>query len=227
MTDMHVLLQGVVGSTAYGLATPESDVDRLGIFAWPTRRWFDLGPPKDTVDSHDPDICMHEVAKACRLLLGGNPTVNEVLWLEEYETCTQLGQELIGIRTAFLSAKRVHDAYLGYATQQFRRLLTRGKFDSDSPERRVAKHARHLMRLVNQGYDLYTTGSFRVRLENPESYHEFGQRVLADPEAAVPFMAEAEERFASAKTVLPDAPDTTVVQAWLYKVRDQFYEAGY
>lgn len=83
------------------------------------------------------------------------------------------------------------------------------------------------MRLVDQGYDLYTTGSFRVRLENPERYHEFGQRVLADPQEAVPFMAEAEERFAAAKTVLPDTADTAVVQAWLYKVRDQFYEAGY
>lgn len=222
----HTLLSGIVGSTAYGLATPDSDVDRLGIFAWPTRRWFDLAPPKETLDSHEPDICMHEAGKAVRLLLGGNPTVNEILWLEDYEWCSPLGEELIKIRTSFLSAKRVHDAYLGYATQQFRRLLTRGKFDSDIPERRVAKHARHLMRLVNQGYDLYTTGSFSVRLEDPERYHEFGRAVQADPQAAVPFMAQAQERFKKARTVLPEDPDFLVVEGWLHKVRDELYEAA-
>jgi predicted nucleotidyltransferase len=224
---MNVLLRGVVGSVAYGLATPESDIDRLGVFAWPTARWFDLVAPKETLDSHEPDICMHEAAKAVRLLLGGNPTVNEILWLEEYEVRAPLGEELISIRQAFLSAKRVRDAYVGYATQQFRRLLTRGKFDSDIPERRVAKHARHLMRLVDQGYDLYTTGSFSVRLEHPERYHEFGEQVMADSQAAVPFMAEAEERFAKAKTVLPEDPDYLEVEGWLHRVRDYYYwESG-
>ena len=33
---MHILLQGVVGSTACGLAGPDSDIDRLGVFAWLT-----------------------------------------------------------------------------------------------------------------------------------------------------------------------------------------------
>lgn len=32
-----MLLAGIVGSTAYGLAGPDSDVDRLGVFAVPTR----------------------------------------------------------------------------------------------------------------------------------------------------------------------------------------------
>ena len=225
MKKPHILLQGVVGSTAYGLATPESDVDRLGVFTWPTRRWFDLVQPKETIDSHDPDFCMHEAAKAVRLLLGGNPTVNEILWLEGYEVCTSLGKELVSIRSSFLSAKRVHDAYLGYATQQFRRLLTRGKFDSDIPERRVAKHARHLKRLVDQGFELYTTGELHVRLLDPQSYRDFGEAVEKDPQAAVPFMAAAEEAFAKAKTVLPEDPDYLKVEGWLHHVRDEYYEA--
>ena len=31
-----VLLSGIVGSTAYGLAGPDSDVDRLGMYAAPS-----------------------------------------------------------------------------------------------------------------------------------------------------------------------------------------------
>ena len=40
---MHILLQGVVGSTAYGLSGPDSDVDRAGVFAHPTALLFEIG----------------------------------------------------------------------------------------------------------------------------------------------------------------------------------------
>ena len=42
---MHVLLSGVVGSTACGLAGPDSDVDRLGVYAAPTIEFHGLYPP--------------------------------------------------------------------------------------------------------------------------------------------------------------------------------------
>ncbi len=40
-----VLLAGIVGSTAYGLAGPDSDVDRLGVFAAPTLSLLGLDAP--------------------------------------------------------------------------------------------------------------------------------------------------------------------------------------
>lgn len=222
---MHILLQGIVGSTAYGLAGPDSDIDRIGVFAWPTQRLFALLPPPGSQVTQNPDMTYHEAAKAARLILGGNPTAAEILWLEEYEIRTPLGAEMISIRSAFLSAKRTRDAYLGYATQQFRKLLSRGdgRFGSDIPDRRTAKHARHLMRLVEQGYELYTTGHLRIRLEDPQRYLDFGEQVAADPQKAVPFMAAAEDRFAAARTVLPDEPSTGVVQSWLNRVRAAYY----
>lgn len=219
----HVLLQGVVGSTAYGLATPESDVDRLGVFAWPTSRWFDLEAPRETVDSHDPDNVLHEAAKACRLMLKGNPTVTEMLWLDEYEYCTALGEELIGIRDAFLSAPRVLESYLGYAKGQFHRLMNRGRFAPDIPERRTAKHARHIWRLVNQGRELYTTGKLTIRLENPEACRQFGERVANDPQHGGELIEAAEYDFATASTVLPEEPDVARVEGWLHRVRDYYY----
>lgn len=221
---MHILLQGVVGSTAYGLAGPDSDVDRLGVFAWDTQRLFAMDKPRDSIVTRSPDSTMHEAEKACRLILGGNPTCAEALWLDEYEIRTPLGAEMISIRRAFLSAKRTRDAYLGYAGQQFRKLLSRGDtFGSDIPGRRTAKHARHLMRLVDQGYELYTTGNLRIRLEDPQRYLDFGEQVSRDPQAAVPFMAAAEARFDAARTALPDEPSTGVVQGWLNRVRAAYY----
>ncbi len=225
---MRILLAGVVGSTAYGLAGPDSDVDRLGVFVWPTGRLFGLTAPNDSICTTKPDVTYHEAAKACRLILGGNPTAAELLWLETWETKTPLGDELVGIRSAFLSAKRTRDAYLGYATQQFRKLLSRdGKsFGSDIPERRTAKHARHLARLCDQGLELYTTGHLRIRLEDPQRYLDFGEQVAANPQSVVPFMAAAEQRFNDARTVLPDEPRTGVVEGWLHRVRRAYYEPG-
>jgi predicted nucleotidyltransferase len=228
----HVLLRGIVGSTAYGLAGPGSDIDRLGVFAAPTVAFHGLHPPTGraaTVVTHDPDLTLHEAAKAAHLLLAGNPTVNELLWLpaELYEVRTPLGDELIGLRRAFLSARRCRDAYFGYATTQLRRLVDTGEFQSKMRSRK-AKHGRHLLRLLDQGYALYTTGQLPIRVADPQRYLSFGEAVAADAEVARRALAEAERRFAAARTALPDEPDPAAVQAWLLRVRRAFLppEAG-
>lgn len=223
---MHVLLSGVVGSTAYGLAGPSSDVDRLGVFAVPTVELHGLRRPTESVVTTAPDVTMHEAAKWCRLALGGNPTVLELAWLpdELYEVRTGLGDELIGLRSALLSAPRVRDAYLGYAARQFRRLQARGDGSlSADLRKRTAKHARHLRRLCHQGHELYATGRLTVRVEDPEEYHRFGERVAADPSAAEPLLRHYEDAFATTRTVLPAEPDEAPVEAWLRRVRAHFH----
>jgi hypothetical protein len=212
-----VLLAGIVGSTAYGLAGPESDVDRLGVFAAPTLSLLGLDAPALSRVSAVPDVTMHEAGKAARLLLSANPTVTELLWLptDLYEHRTQLGAELVEIRSAFLSAARVRDAYLGYASQQFRKLPGR-------PDR-TAKHARHLKRLLDQGFALYASGSLTVRLDDPDSYRSFGERTAADPESARPVLADAHNRFDRTRSALPAEPDRDRVQGWLLRVRNAFW----
>ncbi|MEV5987429.1 nucleotidyltransferase domain-containing protein [Streptomyces sp. NPDC052051] len=226
MTVPNVLLTGIVGSTAYGLAHEGSDVDRLGMFAAPTEALHGLRRPKESHVSTAPDRTLHEAAKWCRLALGGNPTVMELVWLpaELYEVRTPLGDELIGIRTSFLCARRVRDAYLGYATQQFRRLEARGdgSFSADT-RKRTAKHARHLKRLCDQGLELHTTGKLTIRLENPQEYHDFGERVAADAEVARPLLRSVETAFDETRGVLPQQPDEAAVEAWLRRVRAHFY----
>ena len=229
MNVQNILLSGVVGSTAYGLAHAGSDVDRLGLFAAPTEELHGLHPPKESHVSTAPDRTLHEAAKWCRLALGGNPTVTELVWLpdELYEVRTPLGDELVDIRTTFLSAPRVRDAYLGYATQQFRRLLGRGdgSFSADT-RKRTAKHARHLKRLCGQGYELYTTGRLSIRVDDPESFHRFGEQVADDPETALPLLRRYESAFEEARSVLPEQPDERAADVWLRKVRRHFYASA-
>ncbi|GAA1388469.1 hypothetical protein GCM10009639_15010 [Kitasatospora putterlickiae] len=214
-----VLLSGIVGSTAYGLAHAGSDVDRLGLFAAPTEGFHGLHRPAESHVTTAPDRTLHEAAKWCRLALGCNPTASELVWLPEecYEVRTPLGEELIAIRRSFLSVRAVRNAYLGYATQQFRKLLTRDSTDP-ATRARAAKHARHLVRLLDQAVHLHETGHNRVRLPDPERVRGLGERIAVEPARAERLLAAATDRL-DRPGVLPDRPDERPADAWLRRVR--------
>lgn len=221
----EVLLLGVVGSTAYGLAGPDSDIDRLGMYAAPTIQFHGLHPPlaRDaSIVLHDPDVTYHEAGKLASLCLKGNPTVTELMWLNEYEILTSLGRELIDIRLSFLSAEQIRNSYFGYATAQFQRLLNTGEFQSKM-RKRTEKHARHLLRLLDQGFEVYSTGQLTIKVADPARYIEFGERVAKDPEAARVELRKAEERFNATSSPLPKYPDETTVEDWLHQVRKAHY----
>lgn len=224
ITEANVLLQGVVGSHAYGLNNEDSDIDRLGVYAAATREFHGLHPPMDraaTLVRSGPDITMHEALKFAKLCLGGNPTVTELLWLDEYEVKTDLGNDLLSIRTAFLSRKRVADAYIGYAMSQFKRLTDTGQFQSKQ-RARAEKHSRHMLRLFDQGLELYRTGTLTLKVTNPEWYRETGAQIAANPDLALPFLVKAKEDFENSKSPLPERPDDELVQSWVLRVRTQF-----
>ncbi|MGW4803902.1 nucleotidyltransferase domain-containing protein [Kitasatospora sp. NPDC004272] len=216
---MHVLLSGIVGSTAYGLAHAGSDLDRLGLFAAPTTAFHGLHRPAESHVTTRPDRTLHEAAKWCRLALSGNPTASELVWLpaELYEVRTPLGEELIGLREALLCGPAVRRSYLGYAGQQFRKLTARDRTDL-AGRAGAAKHARHLVRLVRQGVALHETGRLEIRLPDPEHVRALGERYADRPEDATALLADAETRF-DRPGVLPAAPDERPVEAWLQRVR--------
>ncbi len=225
---MNVLLSGIVGSTAYGLAGPGSDIDRLGVYAAPTVAFHGLTWPEESHVTTKPDATFHAARKAVRLILSSNPTATEILWLpaDLYEVRTPLADELIGIRASLASTKRVRDAFMGYSTQQFRKLEARGdgSFSADT-RKRTAKHARHLARLVKSGLRFYSTGHLPVRLEDPQWFLDFGERVAAgDVDLARQVMADAEQAFNETRSALPDQPDEQAAEAWLLRVRRAFLD---
>lgn len=227
--DDTTLLLGIVGSRAYGMATEASDTDRLGVYAAPTRAFHGLRTPTGkaaTRHTTDPDITMHEAAKFAGLALAANPTVMELLWLPDhlYEARTPLGDDLIRIRRAFFSRKRIADAYLGYAVQQFTKLKAAGRFP-DVPTSRIAKHARHLLRLVEQGTHLWVTGNLVLEVPDAARVFAFGDRVAAgNLEPAQWILRRARDTFDHSPTELPTEPGTEIVENWLHSVRGAFYE---
>ena len=218
---MNVLLSGVVGSTAYGLAHSGSDVDRLGMFAVPTVALHGLHAPRESIVTTNPDSTIHEARKAVALIMGSNPTASELLWLDAYEVRTDLGDELIALRERLLSEGGVRRAYLGYATQQLRKIKAHG------PESRIrqAKHARHLVRLLLQAQELHTTGRLTIRLADPDGVRRLGEEIAERPEAGDRLIACAEETL-DRPGVLPAQPDVAAADAWLRRVRAAYWEVA-
>lgn len=225
MKPDNIILEGVTGSTAYGLATENSDVDIKGIYLLPTSEVLSLGfnPQGTTKDHTDPDWVYHEVGKFMKLVIAGNPTVNELLWLEDYTILTPIGQMLIDNRKLFLSTKAVMNAYSGYAKGQAERLARRTAqgmegYDS-SLKNRFAKHTRHCFRLLLQARQLLETGELTVRVsqEDRERLFALGEAVNAD--SIVDEFIRQDTELKKVVSVLPDQPDYKALNELLFEIR--------
>ncbi len=215
----RILLEGIVGSQAYGLATPESDEDILGIFLLPAERFLGVGIPNEkqlTAHDTEPDFTYHELGKFCRLALGGNPTVLEFLWLSGYTKSEHAGQCLVANREKFLSNK-VRASFGGYAKQQALRLQERGNFASDL-KKRYSKHARHCFRLMRQGAHLLQTGEMRLKVEDRDEIFAVGE---LPPEKLIALFNEEYEAFHAIPSVLPDEPDYEGIEKLVRNLRWQ------
>ena len=221
----RVLLTGVVGSHAYGLEGPESDVDRMSVAMAPAEDFFGFNPPagrSGTRVQHEPeDHVTHELGKFCSLALKCNPSILEMLWLGRYEWSDPIGRELIGMRGAFLSRRLVKDAYLGYARAQFQRLQRRGDTFSSDTRNRTLKHARHLIRLAEQGMSLYRTGTMTVRVPDRERIFSLSEQFVEDPTKAAEYLEEVAKLYDEESTFLPENPASEEIEHWLKEVRLQ------
>lgn len=214
-----VLLSGVVGSQAYGMATPESDEDRLGVVLLPTSTLIGLAVHKETWTSTSPDVTFHEIGKFMNLALKANPTILDLLWLEDYEVIHPAGQRLRDVRTQFLSTKTVRSAFGGYAMDQVRSLQRRGDSFSSDTRNRTAKHARHCFRLMRQGEELLRTGTMSLRVPDRDALFALGESPV--PEIVERF-DEAFARFQAAPSVLPELLDMEAANALLLEIREDY-----
>lgn len=227
MKPDNIILEGVTGSTAYGLNTENSDVDIKGVYLLPTRKVLEMGfdPQHTTKDHVDPDWVYHEVGKFMKLVVSGNPTVTELLYLNEYTELSPIGQMLIDNRDAFLSTKAVMNAYRGYAFSQAKRLNNRTEqgldgYDS-SLKNRFAKHTRHCFRLLMQARQLLETGTLQVKVTPEQREYLFAMGEKTADEVVDEFMRQDAE-FENIVSVLPDEPDYERLNNLLYEIRMKY-----
>lgn len=215
MTSPNILLSGVVGSTAFGLARPGSDIDRLGVFIRPTREFFRIGVKhQDSLVSTAPDVTLHEVGKYVNLALKCNPTIMDLLYLEEYEQESWEGEWLLDIREDFISEPYVRSAYGGYAMGQIKRI--KQELANEGRQKRVAKHARHCFRLLRQGQQLLDYGTLTVKVPDPEFYWAFDEMTAEQIEKE---FWKAFAAFNDRVGILPQQPRTDRLQDFINHVR--------
>ncbi|OJF15443.1 nucleotidyltransferase domain-containing protein [Couchioplanes caeruleus] len=214
----HTILAVVVGSRAYGLDDPDSDHDRRGVFAAPTRAFWHLDKPPTHLDGPREEQFSWEIERFCTLALQANPTVLEVLWSPLIEHATPDGHELRAARTAFLSRK-VAQTYGGYARDQLKRVASRRARTGETNH----KQAMHMIRLLHAGAHVLRTGEIlvdvsplRERLLRIKTGGESWESVVSWSEDLQAELAEAE-----AATTLPDEPDRAGVDALLTGVRER------
>jgi predicted nucleotidyltransferase len=200
----------------------------MSVYREPQETFLGLHPPLERsltvhTTSDARDITAHEVGKFMRLALKSNPSILELLWLPDwaYEHISIQGEYLLDSRHWFASAELVKNAYLGYATQQFKLLERDGNFGSDM-KKRTEKHARHLYRLLLQGFDLYRTGALSVQLDafDVAKVREFGQRVgQGDLDLAKTEMEYYEAQFRGTRPKVREEPNIKAANSLLIEFR--------
>ena len=226
MKPDNIILEGVTGSTAYGLATENSDIDIKGIYQLPTEKVLSMGFTNEhnTVDHTNPDWVYHELGKFMSLVMKGNPTITELLFLDEYTIMTPIGQLLVDNRAAFLSTKAISKSYRGYALGQAQDLAKRfaeGKQGYDSSlKNRYAKHTRHCFRLLLQARQFLETGTLNVRVSQEEREYLFKMGEQPVDFVVDEFMRQ-DRLLDDVVSVLPDKPNKELLNDLLVKIRTE------
>jgi uncharacterized protein len=200
-----VILEAVIGSHAYGLATPESDVDRRGVFVAPTESFWLLEKPPTSVEGPSPEQLSWEVEHFCRLGLKSNPTVLETLVSPLVEVSTPMGEELRDLLPAFLSR---------YAVRAFTRATEMQL--SRAGRNLKPKQLMHVVRLRLVGLNLLRTGRYDIAADRSLLAIRDGSMAWDD---AVAWAHRLGDEIACAEGPLPEVPDRARVEDWLVSVR--------
>lgn len=214
--DACVILRVLVGSRAYGLAREDSDADLRGVYIPSASAHWSLTKPTEQFESDEAQTVIWEIEKFLALALKGNPAILETMWSPVVLFASDLGRDLLELRSQVLS-KAVYRSFLGYAEAQFIGM-------SRAMDRTGAvkwRHAMHMIRLLIAGEELVRTGSL-VLDATPHRERLLRVRDGVEPWSAIlawktELSAALDRSFQT--TPLPESPDTTAANAFLIKAR--------
>ena len=112
------------GSIAYGLNTPESDVDVRGVTCVPKEYLLGFNKNFDEyITTNSIDCTVFSLKKFFNLTSQGNPNTLELLFTEpeHHIYVDKLGEKLLEYRNSFLS-KQLKERYIGYSKAQAHRI---------------------------------------------------------------------------------------------------------
>lgn len=217
-----LLYQAVVGSQAYGMATKDSDTDRMGVCLQPLSRVVGHQGFEQYVDDKNSagQTTIYALDKWMKLVLKGNPTVTEILFShpDMFEHIHPLWHRIRDKRHEWIS-KRTIKAHLGYLTAQRARM----KLNPDNHHGRGnprqalvsqfgydTKFAAHALRLAWMGQQMAELGYYRLPLSDTECNVLLGVRNGHATVTAMDELLDAEIALLESKlatTMLPNDPN--------------------
>lgn len=114
-----ILLDTVSGSRAYGLDTPESDIDTRGVFILPQDLYFGFSYIEQ-VNSERNDHTYYELGKYLKLLAKNNPSAIELLFAPQ-DTIIYRHPLIERIKPEPILSRLCRDSFAGYAMSQVKR----------------------------------------------------------------------------------------------------------
>lgn len=214
----NVIYRCVVGSRAYGLDEANSDIDRRGIYLPPADMHWSLGGVPEQLENKENEECYWELRKFLILALKANPNILECLYTPLVETQTALADELLSMRSIFLS-RLVYQTYNGYVMSQFKKL----EQDLRNQGSIKWKHAMHLIRLLLSGVTALKEGYVPVRVEQYREWLLAIRRGEVSWEEVNAWRLKLHQEFdkALSETRLPERPDYQKANDFLIKARRQ------
>lgn len=224
--EYPVLLRTIVGSHAHGLATERSDRDYREVFYVPTRELLTLptsarpksqwaSTPQRMVD----DEAGWELGHFLEMALAGNPNVVELFWAPADGEVDPEGEALRELAPAVLATDPIRRAFLGYAENARRKILT------DPPER-TTKWTSTYLRVLYTAREFFLTGEVHY----PLTGYWWGDRLRTaregklSPGDAVEEGVQVEERVKTMESVVRPTPDLAAVNEWLLRFRREHWD---
>lgn len=168
-----MLVKTLGGSTAYGLNTPESDLDYRGVFVnTDPAKILGLEKLEHVQKQETDDIVYYEVRKFFELLKNGNTGALEILFMDSRIETSEAFEEIRSHRLKFVDTDKMFKSLLGY-TQGERRLANGERTGVLGSKRKAQldkhgfspKNATQLLRLAFCGETLFQQGYFPVNVK--------------------------------------------------------------
>lgn len=212
----HVIYRCIVGSRAYGLDDNDSDTDYRGVYLPPADLQWSLYGVPEQLENQETQEHYWELQRFLVLALKANPNVLECLYTPLIEMTTPIADELLAMRSSFLS-RLVYQTYNGYVMSQFKKMQA----DIRNQGQIKWKHVMHLLRLLISGIQVLRDGSVPVRVD------EHRDKLLTVKRGEMPWDETEQWRLklhsefdrAFGETTLPERPDYDRANALLIKAR--------
>ncbi len=189
----NVVYETVMGSTAYGVATNDSDYDTVGVCIPPKEIVFPhlagviegFGRQRQNficyqkhhlrMDNREYDINTYNIVAYFNLCLENNPNIIDTLFTSQECVLhsTKVGNMIRDKRHIFLHKGCWH-RFKGYAYNQLHKMKTKAPEEGSKRAEVIAKfgydvkYAYHLVRLLDEVEQLLTTGDLDLRRNSPQ-----------------------------------------------------------